>query len=253
MPIYGSQQTHDARVADLVRSGRFRVALFLPQYTTDPVTGELRGGPVFRDIAHALADRIGVEARLIGYQNPREVMDGLKAGACDVGFMVPDMDRVNDVGFSPPILQSDFTWLVPIGSLIYRIADADRPEIRIAAVRNHASTLALSRILKQAELITAETPDATFAILRSGHANAMASARTVLVGYSAKLPGSRLLEERYGAQLLAMAVPKLQAGWLAYVSEFVEETKASGLVQRIIERAASGLQVAPLANRKSET
>jgi polar amino acid transport system substrate-binding protein len=81
----------------------------------------------------------------------------------------------------------------------------------------------------------------------------MASARTVLVGYSSKLPGSRLLEERYGAQLLAMAVPKPQAGWLAYVSEFVEETKASGLVQRIIERAASGLRVAPLANRKSET
>jgi hypothetical protein len=131
MDPYTIPKANDPRVAELVQAGRVRVALFLPQYTTDPVTGELRGGPVFRDIAHALADRIGVEVRLIGYQNPREVMDGLKAGACDVGFMVPDMDRVNDVGFSPPILQSDFTWLVPTGSLIYRIADADRPEIRL--------------------------------------------------------------------------------------------------------------------------
>ena len=242
------QQTHDARVADLVRSGRVCVGLFLPQYTTDPVTGELRGGPVFRDIAHALADRIGVETQLMGYQNPREVVQCLKASACDVAFMVPDTSRIDEVGFSPPILQSDFTCLVPADSAIRSMVHVDRPGVCIAAVRNHASTLGLSRILKQADLVTAETPDATFAMLRSGHSNAMASARTVLLGYSAKLPGSRVLEDRYGAQLLAMAVPRAQVGWLAYVSEFVEEAKASGLAQRIIERAASGLQVAPRAN-----
>jgi polar amino acid transport system substrate-binding protein len=168
--------------------------------------------------------------------------------------MVSDTSRIDELGFSQPILESDFTCLVPADSSIHRMVDADCPGVRIAAVRNHASTLALSRILKRAELITAETPDATFAILRSGNANAMASARTVLAGYSAKLPSSRLLEDCYGAQLLAMAVPATLAGWLGYVSEFVEEAKASGLVQRIIERAASGLQVAPLATRfpKSE-
>jgi polar amino acid transport system substrate-binding protein len=86
-------------------------------------------------------------------------------------------------------------------------------------------------------------------MLRSGQADAMASARSVLLDYSTKLPGSRVLEDRYGAQLLAMAVPKGQAGWLAYVSEFVEEAKASGLVQRAIEGAGrAGLQVAPLAD-----
>jgi polar amino acid transport system substrate-binding protein len=34
-----------------------------------------------------------------------------------------------------------------------------------------------------------------------------------------------------------MAVPKGHPGWLAYISAFVEEAKASGLVQRAIERA----------------
>jgi hypothetical protein len=62
MTTDGLQQTHDAWAADLARSGYLRVGLFLPQYTTDTVTGELRGRPVFSDIAHALADRIGVEA-----------------------------------------------------------------------------------------------------------------------------------------------------------------------------------------------
>ena len=249
MPIYGLQQTHDARVADLVRSGRVRVALFLPQYTKDPVTGELSATPVFRDIARALADRIGVETVLKGYQNPCEVVECLKTGACDVAFMVPDKSRLDEVGFSPPVIESDFTCLVPVNSSICCMADADRAGVSITAVRNHASTLALSRILKQAVVVTADTPDAAFALLRSEDSNVMASARSVLLEYCAKLPGSLVLQDSYGSQLLSMAVPKGKTEWLAYVSEFVEEAKASGLVQRVIERAGRvGLQVASQPN-----
>jgi polar amino acid transport system substrate-binding protein len=46
-----------------------------------------------------------------------------------------------------------------------------------------------------------------------------------------------------------MAVPKGQAGWLAYISELVEEAKATGLVQRAIEHVGvRGVQVAPAGN-----
>jgi hypothetical protein len=41
-------------------------------------------------------------------------------------------------------------------------------------VRNHASTLTVSRMLKHAELVYAETPDATFELLRSGSADVFA-------------------------------------------------------------------------------
>ena len=55
-----------------------------------------------------------------------------------------------------------------------------------------------------------------------------------------------MLQERYGAYLLAMALRKGQAGRLAYITEFIEEAKASGLVQRAIERGGlRGIQVAP--------
>jgi len=41
-------------------------------------------------------------------------------------------------------------------------------------------------------------------------------------------------------------VPKGQAARLAYISEFIEQAKASGLVQQAIERAGlRGYQVAP--------
>jgi len=135
---------------------------------------------------------------------------------------------------------------VPAGSLIQSIADADRPGIRIAVVRNHASTAALNRVLKQAKLVYAETPDPTFELLRTGDADVMASARSTLLEYSTKLPGSRVLKDRYGATLIRVVVPKDRAGRLAYINEFVEEAKASGLVQQALDRAGPrGVQVAP--------
>jgi polar amino acid transport system substrate-binding protein len=146
-------------------------------------------------------------------------------------------------------MELDFTYLVPSGSSIRSVADADRPGVRIAAVSNHASTLALSRILKHAELVYAETPDTTFELLRSGHADAFAQARPVLLDYSTQLPASWVLPERYGAYLLAMALPKGKAERLVYIAEFIEEAKASGLVQRAIEDGRlGGIQVAPPGN-----
>jgi polar amino acid transport system substrate-binding protein len=230
-----------------------RAALFLPQYNTDPVTGELRGaagGIVMIALARALAARLGVELVLVGHPTPLQATECLKADACDVALgMGLDPTRESEVDFSSPFMQLDFTYLVPTGSSIRSVADADRPGVRIVAVRNHASTLALGRILKNAELVYAETPDIAFDLLRDGRADALAQARPVLLNYSAKLPASRVLQERYGAYLLAMALPKGKAGRLAYITEFIEEAKASGLVQQAIERGGvGGVQVAPPAN-----
>src|SRR5262249_35317130 len=133
-------------------------------------------------------------------------------------------------------------------SPIRAIADADRSGVRIAVVRNHASTLALSRTAKNAELVSAEIPDATFDLLRTGAADAFASVRPNLMTYLSKLPGSRVLDDRYGSNVLSMVVPKNHAGWLSYVSEFAEEVKVSGLVQRAIDQAGwRGVQVALVA------
>ncbi len=248
-----AQQSGDPRVADLVRAGKLRVALFLPQYTKNPATGELRGNVAYMEVARALAARLGVEVQLVGYPTPPAVVECLKAGACDVAFLGINPSRAAEVGFTPPLVLLPFTYLVPAGSSIRSVADADRPGVRIAVVRHHESTLALSRILKQANLVYAEAPDATFDLLRTGHADAMASTRSGLLEYSTKLLGSRVLEDDYGANLLAMAVPKHQAGRLAYFSEFIEEAKASGLVQRAIERAGRpGIRLAPPGNPTSQ-
>jgi len=234
-----AQQVSDARVADLVRAGTIRVGMHSVMYTRDPQTGEPKGasvGIILLDIARALGAQIGAEILPVGHPTIPEMLTCLTAGACDMGFMGPDPSRTG-VDFSPPILQLDYTFLVPAASSIQRIADVDRPGVRIAVVSDHASTLTLSRILKHAQLVYAATPDPTFELLRSGQADAFASVRGVLLAYSAKLPGARVLDEHHGVNLLGMVVRKGQAARLAYISEFIERAKASGLVQQTIERA----------------
>ena len=246
--IAETQQVSDPRVADLVRAGKVRIGVHSVMYTKDPQTGGTKAasvGIILLDIARALGARIGVDIVLVGHPTIPEMLTCLTTGGCDMGFMGPDPSRTG-VDFSPPILQLDYTFLVPAASSIERIADVDRPGVRIAVVSDHASTLTLSRILKHAQLVYAATPDPTFELLRSGQADAFASVRGVLLSYSAKLPGSRVLDEHYGANLLGMVVPKDQAARLAYISEFIEQAKASGLVQQAIERAGlPGYKVAP--------
>src|SRR5215510_6036942 len=250
--LSGTRSLADPRVADLVQAGKIRMALFLPLYAKDAATGELRGvttGIVSIDLMRAFAARLGVEVQLAGHPTPPEVVACLKSGTCDVGIMGVTPGLAAEVDLSPPFLQLDYTFLVPAGSSIRKLDDADRPGIRIAVVRNHASTLALSRLLKNAKQAEADTPDGGFDLLRSAQADAFASTRPLLLDYAAHLPGAQLLDERYGANLQAMAVPKDYAGRLTALSEFIEEAKSSGLVIRSIERAGlRAMQVAPRGN-----
>lgn len=218
---------------DIARAGRLRVALFPPQYNKEAASSELSGWTV--NLAHALGAWLGVEVELVEYPGPRQVLEGLRADACDVAFL--GSDRTAEVDFSRPIIQFDFTCLVLAASSIRRVADADRPGVRIAVVSDHASTVALSRILKHAELVHAEIPDAALDMLCGGRADVLASVRPWLLEASTHLPGSRVLEDRYGVNHLAMVVPMGHAEWLAHINEFIEQAKASGLVQRAIERA----------------
>jgi polar amino acid transport system substrate-binding protein len=234
----------------LLPVGKIRLALYLPLYANDPVTGEIRSGALegafLVEIALAIATRLGVELQLKGYPTPLEAMAALKARECDLGFFGIDPARAADADFSPPFVRGDFTYLVPANSKIKSSAEVDRHSINIAAVRNHGSTKTLSQLLTRAKLVYGDTPESAVNLLRTGQADAMASVRSGLLEYATQLPGSRVLEDSYGELLLALAVPKGTSSWLAYVSKFVEEAKMSGLVQRAIDKArARGLQLVP--------
>lgn len=231
-----AQATQDPRVSDIVSAGELRVGLglgVLIQAVKDPATGELRGAAL--ELARALAARIGVRLVTIEYPRPGAVMDGVRTNAWDVSFLVFDPARTEQVDFSRAFLQSELTYLVAPGSSIHGAADADRPGIRIAVPRGDGSDLYLSRTLKRAELVRTESHAAAVDLLRTGGADAKASPRFVLATESPAVPGSRVLGDGFADISYAAIVPKGQAARLAYVNQFVEDAKASGLVKRIIE------------------
>lgn len=245
-----AEQATDPRVADLVRAGKVRVGLGVvaPHWAVkDPATGELRGVAV--DIARAFATRLGVELVVVEYASPSKVPDGVKTGAWDVGFLGVDPSRAGVVDFAPPHMQVDATYLVPADSSIRNIADADMPGVRIAVARKGVEEIVLSRMIKRAELHSVDTIPAGFELLRAGNVGVLAAPRPALLQFSSRLPGSRVLDDRFHSTFGAMAVPKGQPGRLSYVSDFIEEAKASGFVHQAIERAGvRGVQVATAGN-----
>jgi polar amino acid transport system substrate-binding protein len=240
LPLFGTRSmAADPRVADLVQAGKLRLAVFLPQYTKDAATGEIRGvgtGFVAVELARALAARIGIEIQIVGYPTPAKTVECLKARECDLALMGIEPSRVAELDFTPPVVQFDYTFLVPAGSTIASLKEADQPGNRIVVVRTHASTLTLTRLVKHAELIGADVPDAAFELLRSGKAHLFAAPREPLMDYAATLPGSRVLDEAYGVNNIGVAITKGAPDRLAYFSEFIDEAKVSGLVRGAIER-----------------
>jgi polar amino acid transport system substrate-binding protein len=232
-----------------VRAEELRLALFLPQYDKDPATGAVRGlgmGYVAMELSRALAARLGIRMHIAEHPTPPAAMDSVISGACDIGFFGIEPSRTAQIDFTPPIVQFDYTYLVPAGSAINIVTDADQPGVRIAVVRNHASTMALARKIKHAELIGSDLPDAAFAMLRRGAVAAFAAPREPLLEFAADLPGSRVLADRFGVNNVGLGMKKGQAARLAYFSEFVENAKASGDVAAIIARGAlGGFRVAP--------
>jgi polar amino acid transport system substrate-binding protein len=235
-----AQQAADPRIADIVRAGKVRIGLHLPQFVQDKKTGEIRGsgtGTVIVPIAHALATHMGVKLELVGHPSPPALIDCLKAGACDAGFLGFREARTKLVDYATPHIMVPFTYLVPANSPVRTIADADKPGIRVAAVRDHASTHVLHEVVKHAKMIEVTIPDEAFALVRSGKADAYASPRPPILEYAKQLPGSRVLDGHYGANIQAIAFAKGKADRLAYVSAFVEQARSSGVIQKAINQA----------------
>ncbi len=245
-PAVWAQQSPPPAIADIASTGKLRVGIGLANLVSgakDPKTGELRGVAV--DLGRALANRMKVEFQPIEYPRPGLVLDGAKDNSWDVAFLVIDPARAANADFSSPYMESDFTLLVPAGSAIRSFEDADRPGIRIGVPRGDAVDLRLTRLVKQADLVRVDSQTTGADLLRAGQIQAYGAPRPALLGMSRNITGSQVLEDSFATISFAAFVPKSHSGHLAYVSEFLEEAKASGLVKSFIERnGLRGIRVA---------
>jgi polar amino acid transport system substrate-binding protein len=233
--------------SELTPTGTLRVGVNLGNFllvNKDPATGELRG--VVPDLAQELARRLGATVELISYPGAGQVADAAASGAWDVGFIGAEPARATEIAFTLAYLEIPATYLVPAGSPIKTIADVDRPGVRIAVAARSAYDLYLSRHVKHAQLVRAEGLPASFDLFVAEKLEVLAGLLPRLVTETLRLPGSRILEGRFTAVQQAIGTPKARSAAAVYLSEFVADIKASGLVARLIERhGAKGVSVAP--------
>jgi polar amino acid transport system substrate-binding protein len=228
-----------AAVGELAPTGKLRVAIAVGPAPSalwtvrDPATGKPKGVPV--ELGTALAAKLKVPVELVEFSASGAIIDARDADKWDVTFVPVDEARKQVVDFGAPYHLLQSTYLVAPGSPIRSIAEANRAGVRIAIVAGTATSRASTKASPNATAITIQNPDEAIVLMREGKIDAIALSRETIVQLAEMLPGSRALDGGFLNSTTAVAVRKNRPAALAYVTAFIEEAKANGLVRRALD------------------
>ncbi|MBI3714538.1 MAG: transporter substrate-binding domain-containing protein [Betaproteobacteria bacterium] len=235
---FTGQPAEPETVRILAPTGKLRVGLYAGTPTSLLVDAapEARRG-VGHDLGRALARELGVPFEPVVLANNAEVLAAVTAGRVDVIFTNATTERARDMDFSPICLEIELGYLVPKGSPLAALADIDRAGVRVGVTAKSSSEGRLKREFKQASVIGAATVKAGIGMLAAGEIDAYATNKPTLYEMGDQLPGSRVLEGRWGMEAMALGIPKGRDAGMPWLRRFVEKTKAEGLISAAIQRA----------------
>jgi polar amino acid transport system substrate-binding protein len=164
------------------------------------------------------------------------VVQGLESAAWDVCFLAIDPLRAADISFTAAYVVIEGVYLVAEASPFRGNADIDHPGRRVGVVVGSAYDLFLSRELKQAAIVRASGIDGVVDLWVAGKLDAVAGVKPLLEAIAKRLPGVRLLPERFMAINQAMGTPRGRDAGARYVNQFLDEMKASGFVAQAFAR-----------------
>ena len=238
-----------AVVAELAPTGVLRAGINLSNFLL--VTGKSANGDpegVSPSLARLIAERLGVPLKLVSFKSPGELGDQVGKGVWDIGNIGAEPQRAEQIAFSAAYVEIASTYLVPAGSPIQTIAEVDRPGVRIAVAARSAYGLWLDRNIKHATLVHTEGLDGAYDKFVADKLEALSGLRPRLLTDVKKLPGARILDGQFSAVQQAVGTARKNVAGAAFLAAFVEEAKASGTIQRLIEQhKVVGLSVAPKA------
>jgi polar amino acid transport system substrate-binding protein len=235
--VPGGSEVPAAARAELAPTGTLRVALLAPSplfVTQNSPPGVTKGIAV--DIANRLASRIGVPMTPVLYPSVAALMESTGRREWDITFLPVNPERASMMNFTAPYMYSESTFLVPASSTARTFADLDRSGTTLVAVARSTEETWLRANARSATIVTASVPAAAREMLKEGKVDAYASVTTNLEEVSRLVPGSRLLPGSFRDAPIAMAVIKVRPAADAFAYEFMEELKASGVIQELIQR-----------------
>jgi polar amino acid transport system substrate-binding protein len=226
-----------AVAAQLAPSGTLRAAINYGNAVLavrNKHTGALEGISV--DLAQELAKRLGVGLQLVPYAAARSVVEGAAKKEWDVAFTGIDPKRAEEMAFTAPYLIIEGAYMVRQESPIKTNADVDRDGVRVAISSGSAYDLFLSRSLKHAQLVHTADPTAVTDMMMAQSLEVVAGVKQRNQADAARVPGLRLLDGNFMQIRQAVATIKGRDIAARYLSGFVEEMKASGVIERALER-----------------
>jgi polar amino acid transport system substrate-binding protein len=222
----------------LAPDGRLRVGAFPGSPVSmakDSRSGEIHGLAI--DLGKALATRLGVAFVQVDYQRISEVLADMKAGDVDFTISNSTPARAADVDFTQTLISLELGYLVPAASPIATMSDLDQFGLRAGVTQGSTSQGTLSNILPKAIVVPAPNAAQAIEMFERREIDLFATNKPTLFEMSDRMPGSRILDGRWGVEHIAIAIPKGRATAMEVLRRFVEEVQTSGLLTEAVERA----------------
>ncbi|WP_422010185.1 ABC transporter substrate-binding protein [Reyranella sp.] len=235
--------------AQLAPTGVLRAGINLSNFLL--VTGRSESGDptgVAPDMAREIAAALGVPVKYVTFKSPGELGDQVGKDVWDIGLIGAEPQRAEKIQFTAAYVEIEATYMVPEGSPIKSIADVDKKGVRIAVSARSAYDLWLVNNIRNATLVQVSGLDAAYEKFMSDKLEVLAGLRPGLLKDVEKAPGLKILEGKFTAVQQAVGTAKANAEGAAFLADFVEKAKKSGMVQGLIDRhKVKGLSVAPPA------
>jgi polar amino acid transport system substrate-binding protein len=240
---------NDTVRAQLAPTGVLRAGINLSNFLL--VTGRSESGEptgVAPDMAREIATALGVPVKYVTFKSPGELGDQVGKDVWDIGLIGAEPQRAEKIQFTAAYVEIEATYMVPEGSPIKSIADVDRKGVRIAVSARSAYDLWLVNNIRNATLVQVSGLDAAYEKFMSDKLEVLAGLRPGLLKDVEKAPGLKILDGKFTAVQQAVGTAKANVEAAAFLADFVEEAKKSGMVQGFIDRhKVKGLSVAPPA------
>jgi len=239
----------DKARAELAPTGVLRAGINLSNFLL--VTGRTEKSEpvgVAPDMAKAIAASLGVPVQYVTFKSPGELADQAGKNVWDIGLIGAEPQRAEKISFTAAYVEIEATYMVPAGSPITSIADVDKKGVRIAVSARSAYDLWLENNIRNATLVRVSGLDAAYQTFMNDKLDVLAGLRPGLLKDVEKAPGLKILDGKFTAVQQAVGTAKPNTAGAAFLAEFVETAKKSGLVASLIERhKVKGLSVAPPA------
>jgi polar amino acid transport system substrate-binding protein len=233
----------------LAPTGPLRAAYIvanLAQARLDPATGNVSG--VIADITRELGRRSDVPMTIMPLPTAAAVLEAVRSGSADIGFVAPNPERTRLVLYSRTYMLVQQSALVRADSPLHSVKELDGPGRVIGVNTDDSVGVWLKQRLTAAKL--RETPDyklqEAVRWLVNGDVVAFAGGRQRLLSGTRDVAGLRLLDDSFYGVPQAVAVPVDRPDRLRLIDAVLDEFRVSGFLADSVARSGiEGLSVAP--------